>query len=226
MDTGRRWWPLSIVALAGLFLACGGVVRNVPRPGTGAETVAELAEGYAAAHRAKDPERLRDLDLTLALLATWMPINGDYKAALRGLFELQLDQVRVERMPPDAPPEAALHYLRSTPSGETAVSSVHGAVEGKLVLVGRRPDGTRTEVDPGLGVLWVEGRFYLEDAALIADEVARAIKASEPPRCRPIPLGTDGEFIVRLLDKDWEGANRMLDELERKRKAPGAAPPP
>src|SRR5687768_15245446 len=119
-------------ATACLVLACGGGIRDTPRPGTGAATAEELAAAYRRAHEQKDLGQLRPIDLTLTMLPEALPMNGEYRSALEGVFRLELEDVRVVRGPANAPGEWDLAYLCRRPNGEPRVDMIGAKV--KLVL--------------------------------------------------------------------------------------------
>src|SRR5205809_7455960 len=108
-----------VVLLVGMILSCGGVARqDGPRPGSGAATVEELVAFYREAHANKGPERLGKIDFTRSLLADWVPMNAEQKATLLGLFELDLEDVRVVEMPFIDPGELVLSYATQKPNVE------------------------------------------------------------------------------------------------------------
>jgi hypothetical protein len=216
---GRRVLLASVSVCVGLMLACGGFGRNGPRADTGTASPEELVAAYRRAHEAGDPEQFRQFDLTLALLPEWGPVNRDYAAELRRLFKLRLDEVRFVPAPPGAAHEG-LSYLSRRPNGEPSVDDLLGDVKGRVVLVGRRPDGAAVTVEPGFGVVQAKGRFYLEALRRVLQLEGEAIEKGRPPVCRAFPFGTGGRFIAQELDyKDWGRANRQLDELEERVRA-------
>ena len=211
-------------ACVGLVLACGGVGRNGPRPDTGTATPEELVAAYRRAHEAGQPEQFRQFDLTLALLPEWGPVNAEDAAELRRLFRLRLTEVRFVPAPPGAA-DRGLYYLSRKPNGEPSVDNLLGGVRGRIVLVGQRPDGAAVTVEPGFGVICANGRFYLEAMRRVLPLEGEAIEVGRPPVCRAFPFGTGGRFIAQDLDyKDWERANRQLDEIEQRIRA--GQPPP
>jgi hypothetical protein len=215
-----------LLSLAGvcLVLACGGVIRDTPRPGTGAATAEELAAAYRQAHQQNDVAQLRAIDLTLTMLPESLPMNGEYKAAMQTIFGLTLEDVRVVRGPAETAGEWDLAYLCRRPGGEPRVGMI--GAQAKLVLSGRRKDGTQVELDPGFGVFESGGRFYLKVEHYVAGEAARALNNGTAPSYRPIPPGAGFRFMIKELDdKDWNHANRQLDELEQRIKAGGLPPP-
>jgi hypothetical protein len=215
MRTRRVLPAILCSACVGLVLACGGIVRNAPRPSTGAATPEELVAAYRRAHEAGDPQQFRQFDLTLALLPEWGPVNGEYAAELRRLFRLRLDDVRYVPAP-EGMTDDGLFYLSRKPNGEPSVDNLLGDVRGRIVLAGRRPDGAAVTVEPGFGVVQADGRFYLEALRRVLQLEGKAIEAGRPPVCRAFPFGTGGRFIAQDLDaKDWERANRQFDEIER-----------
>ena len=216
MHTRRVRLAILCPACVGLVLACGGVGGNGPRPGTGAATPEELVAAYRRAHEAADPEQFRQFDLNLALLPAWGPVNSTYAAELRRLFRLRLDEVRFVPAPPGVADQGGLYYLSRKPNGEPSVDNLLGDVQGRIELVGRRPDGAAVTVQTGSGVIRADGRFYLEALRRVLQLEGAAIEGGRPPVCRAFPFGTGGRFIAQDLDvKDWAKANRQLDEIEQ-----------
>jgi hypothetical protein len=86
--------PLAVAAIV-----YGLVLRDAPRPGTGAADVEELVAAYRRAHDRKDPARLHDLELTLLAEPRVNPTDAQVRGALQGLVELTLEGVRLEPMP-------------------------------------------------------------------------------------------------------------------------------
>src|SRR5439155_17391398 len=145
----------------------------------------------------------------------WRPVNGEYGAELRRLFRLRLDEVRFVPAPPGAA-DTGLFYLSRKPNGEPSVDNLLGDVQGRIELVGRRPDGAAVTVQTGFGVIRADGRFYLEALRRVLQLEGAAIEGGRPPVCRAFPFGTGGRFIAQDLDvKDWARANRQLDEIEQ-----------
>jgi hypothetical protein len=215
---------LLSLAVVCLLLACGGVIRDNPRPGTGAATPEELATAYRQAHEQNDLEQLTPIDLTLTMLPERLPMNGEYKSAMEGVFRLILEDVRVVREPANAATQWDLAYLCRKPNGEPRVSLIGARM--KLILSGRRPDGGQVEVDPGFGVFESDGRFYLKVEHFVAGQAAQAIANGAAPSYRAIPPGVGFRFVIKELDqKDWHRANRQLDEVEQRIRAGGPPPP-
>jgi hypothetical protein len=225
MRQAVRWAGNVLIVLGvGPLLSCGGVVREGPRPASGAATIEELVAVYREAHLNKDPERLRKIDLTLSLLADWIPMNQDIRSRLLGLFELDLEEVRVVEIPLLDPPSQLLSYVCESPDGEVhADILIPPDLYGRLVLVGRRPDAVRVELDPGFGVARLKGRLYVEMLAPVTEDAARSVRLGTNPHYRLIPHGTYHEFSRWEMDckRTWPEAMRKLDELERRIKQEG-----
>src|SRR5438094_6445972 len=209
----RLTWSMCFAAVVALVVACGGGVRNAPRPDSGAASEAELAAAYRRAHEDKDVSQIRKIDLALSMLPEWPPFPGEYRVALEGLFKLDLEQVRVLHGPANAPEGWCIAYLCKKPNGGARVDMILAA-QSKLILVGRRPDGARVELDPALGVAAANGRYHIVAMRNVTAEVAQALAAGTAPVCRPIPMGIGGRFLAQTLDMDWGKANRQLDEIE------------
>lgn len=218
----------SRVLLAALLSVCAGFVlacgfgRDGPRPDTGAASPEELIDAYRRTHEAGDLEQVRQIDLGQALLPKWGPFPGDYATELRRLFRLRLTEVRFVPAPPGLAERGGLYYLSRKPDGEPSVDNLLGDVRGRIVLVGHRPDGAVVTVEPGFGVLsaHTNGRFYLQCMRRVLQVEGKAIEAGQPPVCRAFPFGTGGRFIMQELDsKDWDRANRQLDEIEQRARA-------
>jgi hypothetical protein len=222
MRQAIRWGEnVLIVVGVGVLLSCGGAVREGPRPASGAATIEELVAVYREAHLNKDPERLRKIDLTLSLLADWIPMNQDIRSRLLGLFELDLEEVRVVEMPLLDPRDQLLGYVRESPDGEVhADILIPPDLYGRLVLIGRRPDAVRVELDPGFGVGRLKGRLYVEMLAPVTEDAAKSVRLGTNPHYRLIPHGTYHEFSrwESAGKRTWAEGMRKLDELERKAK--------
>jgi len=213
-------WSLAIVSTCALTGCREAAQRAVLQPAdasAGAASLKELAASYKSAHCQKDLARVRNLDLSLCQLQSWVATPGRQRAAVEGLFELQLEEVRLELMPPDAPAGGAVMYLRQAPQGHPVFDCCMSGQErcGKLMLVGRTSRAA-IHLDPGLVVVRAQGRYFLDLSLLIAEDAAHAVRSGDIPRYRPIPLGTDLQEASRMTGrgKTWEDANRALDEMQ------------
>ncbi len=201
---------------AGLMLACGIFVRNAAALEElhGAATWEELVATYRRAHEADDPEQILKLAHD-----PFTRGSSEYAANLRRLFRLQLDEVRFIPMPPGVVGGEAFYLVRK-PDGESHVHSLVAAVQGKIVLSGRRPDGAAVTMDPGLVVLQYSGRSYLNPAPGILQLEVEAFEKGQPSVCRAIPFEADWEDTRKVRGfKDWEQANRQLDAIEQRIRA-------
>jgi hypothetical protein len=227
----RRTWRVSTVILlaTSAFAGCREAVQRAvlkpADPSAGAASLEELAAAYKLVHRQKDLAGFCNLELSLCQLRDWVATPARQRAALEGLFELPLEAVRLERMPPETGEGGAVMYLRQTPQGQPAIDVGMSGDQrcGKLLLVGRT-DGAAVELDPGLVVVRAQGRYYLDLSLLVAEDAAHAIRNGVAPRCRPFPLGTELQSAAQATGrgKNWAAANQALDALVRAAPRPRA----
>jgi hypothetical protein len=230
MKPARAWCALmAAVTAAWMLLACAGTMRQTPRGGTGAASVAELLAAYRKMHEDKDPAPFRDLEIMLACTVADSAdqANERFAAELRKLFELRLEDLKLVDLPLIPGVYRGFDYYRPLADGSVRASSAQqqfqkGTLVGKLILEGRRPDGKRVRVDPGLTVERLGERAYLYALTPVLEDAGAAITAGKEPEFCPLPLGTDEKTALGLhQERNWAKLAARLDQLEPKLRRAG-----